>query len=203
MQNHSFVSHKSDSSITSRCLSEPMRSPYLDTTDQSEIAMTKKGPEGVCCSLDHFLLFLHSRILHIPTFSASMAVYIYISSDLNNDGTMLIVEMFLVWSVVGSGLIAAVLVTAGVYALGLSEGLLGDSRVSRRVSKQSGAYYDGHYDGLYAGYDGHYDGHYGGQHQHRWGRRQEGLSQQLARIMGALSVESVQVRTMSVIATAT
>ena len=39
-----------------------------------------------------------------------------------------------VWSVVGSGLIAALLVTAGVYVLGLGEGLLGGSRVSRRVS---------------------------------------------------------------------
>ena len=85
-----------------------------------------------------------------------------------------------VWSVVGSGLIAALLVTAGVYVLGLGEGLLGGSRVSRRVSS------GGHY-------GGHYDGHYGGQYQDRWGRRQEGVGQQLAKIMAALSVDSVQV----------
>ena len=93
--------------------------------------------------------------------------------------------MFSVWSVVGSGLIAAVLVTAGVYVFGLSESLLGASRVSRRVSKQSGGYYDGH--------QYYYGGHYEGQHQDRWGRRQEGVSHQLAKIMAALSVDSVQV----------
>ena len=87
-----------------------------------------------------------------------------------------------VWSVVGSGLIAALLVTAGVYVLGLGEGLLGGSRVSRRVSS------GGHYDGQH-----HYGGHYGGQYQDRWGRRQEGVGQQLAKIMAALSVDSVQV----------
>jgi len=91
-----------------------------------------------------------------------------------------------VWSTVGSGLIAALLVTAGVYVLGLGgEGLLGGSRVSRRVS--SGGHYDGHYDGQH-----HYGGHYGGQHQDRWGRRQEGVAHQLAKIMSALSVDSVQ-----------
>ena len=67
---------------------------------------------------------------------------------------------------------------------GLSESLLGASRVSRRVSKQSGGYYDGHH---------YYGGHYEGQHQDRWGRRQEGVSHQLAKIMAALSVDSVQV----------
>lgn len=93
-----------------------------------------------------------------------------------------------VWSVVGSGLIAAVLVTAGVYVFGLSETIVGTSKVSRRVSKQSAGYYDGQYS---------YGGHYGGQHQYgghedRWGRRQEGVSHQLAKIMAALSVDSVQ-----------
>ena len=86
---------------------------------------------------------------------------------------------------VSSGLIAAILVTAGVYVFGLSESLLGASRVSRRVSKQSGGYYDGQHH--------YYGGHYGGQHQDRWGRRQEGVSHQLAKIMAALSVDSVQV----------
>ena len=92
---------------------------------------------------------------------------------------------------VGSGLIAAVLVTAGVYVLGLSESLLGTSQVSRRVSKQSAGYYDGQHH-----YGGHYDGHHhhsGGQHEDRWGRRQEGVSHQLGKIMAALSVDSAQV----------
>ena len=95
------------------------------------------------------------------------------------------ITLFSVWSVVSSGLIAAVLVTVGVYVFGLSESLLGASRVSRRVSKQSGGYYDGQHH--------YYGGHYEGQHQDRWGRRQEGVSHQLAKIMAALSVDSVQV----------
>ena len=99
------------------------------------------------------------------------------------------VDLISVWSVVGSGLIAAVLVTAGVYVFGLSETIVGTSKVSRRVSKQSAGYYDGQYS---------YGGHYGGQHQYgghedRWGRRQEGISHQLGKIMAALSVDSVQV----------
>ena len=114
---------------------------------------------------------------------------VYISPALNIIVTNADADLISVWSVVGSGLIAAVLVTAGVYVFGLSETIVGTSKVSRRVSKQSAGYYDGQYS---------YGGHYGGQHQYgghedRWGRRQEGVSHQLAKIMAALSVDSVQV----------
>lgn len=95
-----------------------------------------------------------------------------------------------VWSLISSGLIAAFLVTGGIYFFGVTEGLLGGSKASRRVSKQSGGYYDTQY---YGGqYGDPYGGQYGGQYQDRWGRRQDGVSQQLDKIMSALSVDSVQ-----------
>ena len=95
------------------------------------------------------------------------------------------------WSLISSGLIAAFLVTGGIYFFGVTEGLLGGSKASRRVSKQSGGYYDTQY---YGGqYGDPYGGQYGGQYQDRWGRRQDGVSQQLDKIMSALSVDSVQV----------
>jgi len=85
-----------------------------------------------------------------------------------------------VWSIVSSGLIAAVLVTGALYLIG-SGGLLGGEQVVRR---QSQVQYPGH-----GQYHDQYPGHYTG---HRWSRRQEGVVQRLEKILSFLSPDSLQ-----------
>ena len=83
------------------------------------------------------------------------------------------------WSVVTSGLLAAVLVTAALYLVGAG-GLLHSSRASRRVTSD-----------LHGGY---YGGWHGAGHQDRWGRRQEQPGpDSLDTLLALLSVDSIQV----------
>ena len=87
-----------------------------------------------------------------------------------------------VWSVVGSGFIAAVLVTGVVYLIG-ADGLL-KSKERRRISSSSSSYY----------YPDPYQYQYHQQYgQDRWGRRQDGFIHQMEKILSFLSVEAMQV----------
>ena len=82
-----------------------------------------------------------------------------------------------VWSVISSGLIAAVLVTGALYLVG---GDLLDRQVSRRVSKEQQYYHGGHYT-------------HGAHGQDRWGRRQDTVLHRVEKILSFLSVDSLQV----------
>ena len=73
-----------------------------------------------------------------------------------------------VWSIVGSGFIAAILVTGAIYLIGAT-GLI-NTQVTRRVSP--------------------YTGQVSGD---RWGRRQESLLHQTDKILSFLSADTIQV----------
>jgi len=73
-----------------------------------------------------------------------------------------------VWSIIGSGFIAAILVTGAIYLIGIGATGLIDTQVTRRVSSP------------------------GQVTQDRWGRRQESLLHQTDKILSFLSADTIQ-----------